>query len=202
MSVSEKQLLANEQELLAQIAAGDVNSFSKLFDHYRPFVYTSSLRMTGEEMLSEEIVQDTFLKVWLNRSSLPEISNFPGWLYRIAANLTLNAIKKESLHKRTIQEWLKEIHEGNEYPGMAEDESRFRTLLNAAVAKLPSRQKQTYELIKQQGYKREEAAEILKISPETVKYHLDIALKSIRAYCMAQTDGEILGIIFCLILFS
>ena len=202
MAIPDKQLLTGEEKLLTLIAGGDVNAFAQLFDHYRPFVYTNSLRMTGEEMLAEEIVQDTFLKVWLNRHTLPGITNFPGWLYRIAANLTLNAIKKEKLHQRTIQEWLKEFHEGNEYPGITEDESRFRDLLNAAIAKLPARQRQTYELIKQQGYKREEAADLLKISPETVKYHLDQALKSIRASCMAQSNGSVLAIICCLTLIS
>ena len=202
MPITEKHLLTNEQELLNLVATGDVNAFAQLFDHYRPVVYTNSLRIAGEEMLAEEIVQDTFLKVWLNRSSLPEITNFPGWLYRIAANLTLNALKKEQLHKRTIQEWLKEVHEGNEYPGITADESRFRELLNTAVARLPTRQKETYELIKQQGYKREEAAALLHIAPETVKYHLDQALKSIRAYCMAQANGDVLAIVCCLILFS
>lgn len=192
----------NEQELLALVATGDVQAFSQLFDHYRPFVYTSSLRMTGEEMLAEEIVQDTFLKVWLNKNTLTGIENFQAWLYRVAANLTLNAIKKERLHQRTIQEWLANIHDGEHYQGIEEDESKFRNILNAAIMRLPARQKETYELIKQQGYKRDEAAALLKISPETVKYHLDQAMKSIRAYCMAQTDGEIIAILCCLILFS
>lgn len=187
-----------EETLIQRIAAGDVHAFESIFNHYRPYLYTNCLRMTGRKMLAEEIVQDTFLKVWLNRESLTEVTNFAGWLYSIASNLTLNAIKKEKTQERTIQGWLREISRQEWHPD--ETAGQFDDLLATAVARLPKRQRQTFELIKQQGYKREEAALMMKISPETVKWNLDQAMRSIRAYCIAHAGSSLLYIICCIYL--
>ncbi|HSC38527.1 MAG TPA: sigma factor-like helix-turn-helix DNA-binding protein, partial [Chitinophagaceae bacterium] len=69
-------------------------------------------------------------------------------------------------------------------------EKQYESILRAAVGHLPEKQRQTYRLIKQQGLKREEAARELAVSPETVKYNLEQAMRSIRAYCLAQLDGH------------
>jgi RNA polymerase sigma-70 factor (ECF subfamily) len=70
-----------------------------------------------------------------------------------------------------------------------EEDISFRDLnaqLQAAVDKLSPQQKQVYRLIKELGYTREEAAHALGLSSETVKTHLDRAMKSIRAFLMAD----------------
>lgn len=49
--------------------------------------------------MAEDVVQDTFLKVWINRESLPTIENVEAWLYRIAKNVILNMMKKAEYYK-------------------------------------------------------------------------------------------------------
>jgi RNA polymerase sigma factor (sigma-70 family) len=192
----------SEKQLLLKISEGDEKAFERLFNHYRPFLYTTSLRMTGEDWIAEEIVQDVFLKVWLNRVKLPEIENFGGWLYKIAGNLTLNAIKKEKSGKKTLNEWLRFSRQPDNLIDTSTDEENvYKDLLKSAINRLSPKQRQTYELIKVQGYKREEAARLMKVSSETVKWNLDQSLRNIRAYCMAKMDSGS-AFVFFLVIFG
>ncbi len=94
--------------MLAKIAIGDEQAFAQIFEQYNPIIYTYVLRISGSETLTQEIVQDAFLKTWLKRDKLPEIENFGGWLFRIAANLTYDALRNNIRDARKFEE-LKKI---------------------------------------------------------------------------------------------
>ena len=181
--------LHNEKELLGRIAAGDEYAFSELFDHYRPNVYTTALNMTGREWQAEEILQDTFLKVWLKRESLQEVMNFGGWLYTIAERLTLNAILFYNRQQEKSKQYAyTEKSREAENPDFILVEKQYEQALREAVARLPEKQRQAYHFIKVLGMKREEAAKQLQVSPETIKSNLDQALKNVRAFCLARIE--------------
>lgn len=175
--------------LLQKVAAGDEYAFAQLFDLYRPNIYATALRLTGEVFIAEEIAQDAFLKVWLNRLALPDIVNFDGWLYTIAKNLTFNAIKGLQQEKKKRLEMVRESLTAH-YPQTDHlvQEKQFNAILEQAIARLPPKQKQTYLLIKKQEMKREEVAAELQVSAETVKWNLEQAMKSIRAFCLVHLD--------------
>lgn len=185
-----------ETALLEKVAAGEELSFSLLFDQYRSNIYTTALRITGDEWTAEEILQDTFLKVWLHRASLPELDNFGGWLYTIARNLTYNAVKHSQNEKKKLLAVVKEnISVYYQHTDYLTEEKELNKILEQAIERLPSKQKMTYKLIKQQYMKREEVAKALSVSAETVKWNLDQAMRSIRAFCMAHLKDTPLIII-------
>lgn len=169
--------------LLQEVASGNEAAFGQLFDHYRSNIYTTVLRMTGNEQIAEEILQDCFLKVWTKREQLPSLNNFGGWLFTIAANMTYNAIKSLKREMINSRKFLLNIY--NDHFEQADDvllKKEFNSLLLTAIDRLPEKQRQTYKLIKEQGLPRNEAAKILNVSPETVKWNLDQAMRSIRAF--------------------
>lgn len=174
-------------ELLRQVAAGDEQAFKSLFDRYRANIYTTALRFTNHEWMAEDIVQDTFVKVWLNRSLLPTLDNFDGWLYTLAKNITLNVLKKRENYKTYYQQEAKDalLRYFPEADYLVQDKE-FQAMLQQAIERLPPKQQQTYRLIKEEYHKRDEVASMLRVSPETVKWNLDQAMKSIRAYCLAN----------------
>lgn len=181
---------ATVKRLLFQIRDGDETAFSALFDLYRPRIYTTALRITKNEWAAEEILQDTFVKIWKNRAMLDQIENFEGWLYTVARNITFNELKRMEREKLNYNRLLQDTVSVT-YPGAdAEIHIReFQQLLQQAVARLPEKQKITYQLIKEQQLKRDEVAAQLHVSPETVKWNLDQAMRSIRAYCTMHMKG-------------
>jgi RNA polymerase sigma-70 factor (family 1) len=178
-----------DPNLLQAIAKGDQLAFKKLFDLYRPNIYTTAYRILDDEWLAEEILQDTFLKVWLKRAELPAIVNLPGWLYTIARNYTYNALKNIQTERKALLALAEEaLNSQSPETGRFEQEDKLQALLAQAVERLPEKQKQTYILIKQQDMKRDEVARELNVSPETVKWNLEQAMKSIRKFCAAHLD--------------
>lgn len=175
------------KNLLVEVASNNSTAFTQLFETYSANIYTTALRVTNNEWMAEDIVQDTFVKVWINRNLLTTIDNFEAWLYILAKNITLNIIKKQDNYKAYAQEEARAalIRVYPEADYLVQDKE-FQRILQAAIERLPPKQQQTYRLIKEQYLKREAAAAILNVSPETIKWNLDQAMKSIRAYCLAN----------------
>ncbi|GGH06686.1 sigma-70 family RNA polymerase sigma factor [Sphingobacterium alkalisoli] len=189
------------QSTIRGVIAGSDSAFRELFDAYRPNIYTTALRITNNEWMAEDIVQDTFVKVWMSREELTNVTNFEGWLYVIAKNITFNILKKQKNYKAYFlaesKEALLRVYPEADY--MVQDKE-FQLILQQAIDRLPPKQQQTYKLIKELQLKRDEAATELNVSPETVKWNLEQAMKSIRAYCMVHLKD--LPIVVVLHLFS
>lgn len=189
------------RKLLLKIQMGNEAAFKQLFDLYRSRVYTTARRMTKDEWLAEEILQDTFIKIWMSRDKLENIGNFEAWLYTVARNVTYNLLKRVAREKgnfdRLVQDSITLFYPEADYQIQ---EKEFQKILNQAIERLPAKQKATYQLIKEQHLKRDEAALQLNVSSETVKWNLDQAMRSIRAYCMVQLKG--LPLVFILHFFS
>jgi RNA polymerase sigma-70 factor (family 1) len=184
-----QSILHNEQLLLRETGAGDERAFSELFDHYEPNIYSFVLRTTRSEETAREIVQDTFLKVWLNRENLQTIKDFRKWLHTIVANLTNDALRKYQSHQRLMSELKHDAAQKTESFTSTEDlilDKQYAALLQDALLQLPDRQREAFRLIKQEGFSREEAAAALGVSAETTKTHIERAMQKVRAYCVSR----------------
>jgi RNA polymerase sigma-70 factor (ECF subfamily) len=174
--------LFDETEVLRLIADGDQRAFTMLFRQYSKKVYSFALRLLKSEGQAEEVVQEVFLRIWLNRGSLSEIENFPAYLNRMSRNHCLNAIKRLTQEQKasleianTSTELSHETEEGIAFRGAQE-------LIEQAVSKLSPQQQKVYRLCHVDGLKYEEAAAELNISPGTVHTHMKLALKAIRQH--------------------
>src|ERR1700753_617151 len=83
----------NEKQLLLRIAAGDAAAFSALFYTYHQTLAAYILRLTKSPIIAEEIVQDTFIKLWEKRSQLATVDNFHAYLFTISRNHTFNCMR-------------------------------------------------------------------------------------------------------------
>jgi RNA polymerase sigma-70 factor (family 1) len=180
-----------EKDLLKLIALGDEVAFTSLFNSYRNKIYSIAFELTESSSVAEEIVQDVFLKIWTKRASMGEITHFQAYLFTTARNYVFTALKriarKQALEAKAA---------GNTPLFYLDTENRllhkeYAMILQEAVDRLPARQRQVYQLIREKEYKREEVAAMLRLSPETVKTHLAQAMRNIRAYCLARLDISI-----------
>ena len=180
--------LYSEQQLIQLIAQDDEHAFAKLFGHYRDKIYGIAFKLTHSTTVAEEITEDVFLKIWLRRSALNKIENFSTYLSAIARNETYKILKQIAKNYKVVL-----LAENNEplAHNNAEDYligKEYASLLQKAIDRLPHQQKQVYQLMKEEELKRAEVAEILHIQPETVKFHLALAMKNIRAFCMLHLN--------------
>lgn len=186
--------MINEKELLLLIANGDESAFTTLFDLYSNNIYTIAVKFTGSTTLAEEAVQEVFLKIWNKREQLGGIRDFKAYLFIVARNY-LYRVMRDNARKHKKQAALAEL------PSLASNNVDAKVLgkecdglLQKAIGQLPGQQKKVYYLVKELGLKRDEAARLLHIQPETIKYHLSEAMKNLRTYCLPYF--EILLILF------
>ena len=184
--------LSDETELLARVAEGNERAFGLLFHHYRPKIYSYAFQLFGNVQMADELVQEVFLKVWLNRDKLPHILKFDSWLFIIARNKVFDMLKLRAKENTARQQMARFL---NPEANLVEDqlldkENELR--LQHALEHLSPQQKLVFTLSRHQGMKHEEIASQLNISRSTVKTHLVNALKTIRDILHFHSDSALL----------
>ncbi|MEC5144166.1 sigma-70 family RNA polymerase sigma factor [Chitinophaga sp. 212800010-3] len=172
--------LHDNSELFQLISEGDETAFRQLFHIYAPHFRAMALRITQTEAVTEDIIQETFLRLWLSRDRLKEIALPHFWLRRIALYQCFTYLRKQAVHHKAIAS-LSPVQavftpeEDLTYAFMREQ-------VGVAVQQLPPQAKRIYLLSREQGLKIPEIAEKLSLSPNTVKNSLVRSLHSIRKH--------------------
>jgi RNA polymerase sigma-70 factor (family 1) len=172
-----------EHKLLISIARNDEAAFRRLFVMFRDKVYSYSLHFTRSVFIAEEITQEVFMKIWVNRKALAEVNSIEAWVITITRNLCFNQLKKNALEQRIknsipIHEPAAEDNNAEAYMSYKDQLSR----INEAIGQLSPQQRLIYKLNRDQGLKNEEIAHQLNISLNTVKTHMVAALRKIRDF--------------------
>jgi len=170
----------NDRELLMRIAGGDQNAFREVFDHYQSYVFTFAQKITRSYSDAEEVVQDIFLKIWLDRNQLTDIENFGAYLNRLVRNHTLNLLRHEAVISKAKTAIGLISSENDLATQHALDYKETKAFLDTVVSRLPEQQRKVYALCHFEGLKYNEVAAQMNISPDTVHYHMKLALATIR----------------------
>jgi RNA polymerase sigma-70 factor (ECF subfamily) len=188
-----------EGALLSKVADGDHQAFRQIYQKYHNKIYTFSIRILHSQLLAEEVVQESMLKLWLMGPNVININNLDGYLKRIARNFAIDLLKRKELELKTDRKlgntW-EESHNETEEQILLND---VRKILNDGVSLLPEQQKLVYQLCHLEGLKYEEAANRLKLSVLTVQSYMKLALRFLRNYINAHTDVVVFLIILKLL---
>lgn len=171
--------IANIAELQHRIALyDDMNAYKRLYEVFFTPLFRLSHTLVKSREAAEEIVSDVFLKLWQMRSRLAEVDNLKVYLYIITKNLSLNYITRN--YKNPIVQ-LERMHLEFAADLSLPDELCISTDMAARIHKsmneLPPQCKLIFQLVKQDGMKYKEVAEILDISVLTVRNQVAIAVK-------------------------
>jgi RNA polymerase sigma-70 factor (family 1) len=177
-----RKSLLNEIALLARIARGDERAFREVFDHYQRYIFTFAQKITRSSSDAEEIVQDIFLKIWFNRDQLLTIENFGAYLNRLVRNQALNLLRHEAVVSKVKTEMELTSSDNDLGTQQTLDYKETKELLDDVLSRLPEQQRRVYALCHLEGLKYDEAAVQLNISPDTVHYHMKLALATIREH--------------------
>ncbi len=172
--------ILSDSDQLIMVAAGNELAFKKLFLKYHQQLGTHIFRITNSMDLAEEIVQDVFLKIWMNREALSEVHNFNAYLFVISKNHTLNCLRKLSRERHHLN-----ICEENYTMSLTADNgdlNSYHNILDQAIDRLPPQQQRVYLLSRHERLRYAEVANRMNISHESVKKYLKIANASIIAF--------------------
>jgi RNA polymerase sigma-70 factor (ECF subfamily) len=148
-----------------------------LFEQYHAPVFAYLYRLVGDREWAHDLSQETFLRLFRARHRLPQVENRRAWVYRIATNLALNALKR---HQRFAWlPWRKADDTRLAEPDPAEQSDR-RVAVERALAELPSPYRATLLLYSHYGLNVREVAEALNVSEGAVKTRLYRAREMFR----------------------
>lgn len=180
----------DEKLLLQRVSDGDETAFRELFYHYADSLGAFVMRLTHSKMHAEEIVQDVFLKIWMNRKALAEVENFKVYLHVISRNHTLNAMRKVVRQMGHQKEWEKNQMVIAELPTKPEQESsvQLEGLIEGAIGRLPHQQQKAWLLSRKDGFTHPQIALAMGISRETVKKYIMYANHSITHFIRSRVS--------------
>jgi RNA polymerase sigma-70 factor, ECF subfamily len=159
--------------------AGDKKVFEELFHTYYEPLCRYCLRVIPDQDEAEEIVQEMFVNLWSKRDEINIGVSLNAYLYRTVMNRAINYSNHLKIRKNH-QEWAQsvDIEPDNQPDSLMHDE--LQALYETAVANMPDKRREAFELSRKEGLKYAEIAERLSISVKTVEAHLSKALEDLR----------------------
>ena len=176
-------------ELQLRVANNDEVAFTQLYLHFGKKLIHFAISLVRSREISEELVEDVFVKLWANRSTIASIDNLTVYLYVAVKNRSLNTLSRKAKEliaapfdylDTTLDEFA-----ADPYDIMITSE--MMASMQHAIEELPPRCKMIFKLIREDGLKYREVADILNISVNTIDAQMAIAVRKI---CTALHIGR------------
>ena len=171
-----------ENALLRRVARGDEQALAELYDRLAPLAYGLSLRISTDASLTQEAVQEAFLRVWSRaRVFEPRRGRARAWVLRIVRNATIdalrsrNALRRADLHAAPDDLWPAAPAPDEQAIGAQREAS-----LHSALAGLPDQQRRLIEIAYFQGLSHSEIAEREQLPLGTVKTRIRDGVMRLR----------------------
>jgi RNA polymerase sigma-70 factor (ECF subfamily) len=177
----------SDEKLMASVAGGDETALEKLYDRHAAQVRGLALRILQERTAAEEVVQETFMRVWSSSESYDAgQGTFKNWMFTIAHRLSIDTVRR---HKSRPQVELDEKKFGHVYhPSSRTDElnesiwqDERSNIVKNAVAQLPEEQAEIILLSYFQGLTRQEISERTATPLGTVHSRARLAMDKLRS---------------------
>lgn len=171
-------------DLFNRIGKGDESAFRDIFHIYTPRLHSFIYKIVKSSTATENLIQDVFMKLWLNREEVAHKDDPSSWLFTVASHQAFNYLKKMSNSQRYIDYVKRESLQPASQP-----EAELQLILkekqaayHQALDQLPQQRRIIFRMSREQLLTHKEIAEKLQISPFTVKNQLIAALGFLRKH--------------------
>lgn len=171
-----------DTDLALRLKSGQESAFREVFDLHFKRLYNFSFRFLKNRVQAEEIVNDAFLSLWVNREKLNADLPLLPYLYTIVRRLALNTLRNIATSQKAMDKlWaqMEKLSNETEETILLNDLKQFT---ENAILHLPPQQQLVFRMSRYEGLSYDEIAEKLNISRNTVKNHLIAALKTLRSH--------------------
>lgn len=181
--VSFKEL--DDSGVVAQFLAGEKRAFNELVERYQTRLLNFVYRTTGDRERAEDLVQETFIRVYRHLHRFDQTKKFSTWIYTIASNLAKNELRNRSRNPLVLFQAIKKNWDADQRPLEWEDNTyrpddlfrkrHLRRMVESAVSELPEHHRKVFILREMEGKTYEEIADITGCNLGTVKSRLNRA---------------------------
>jgi RNA polymerase sigma-70 factor, ECF subfamily len=169
-----------DRELVARIQGGDREAYAVFFRRYQDWLYRHALGMVRDPDAATDLVQDSFLRAYVNLSTCQDTERFRGWLFRILRNRCLDYLK-EHRRRDVPLEFDAPFASARDDPHRDLERVEIRGAVEHALASLPEPQREAFLLKHVEGLSYEEMAELLDTGVSALKMRVARAREALRA---------------------
>jgi len=190
-----------DDNLMIRLQSGDEQAFRQLVDRYQSMLVGFFMRNTRDLQLSEDLAQETLLKVYHQSWDYIPLGHFRGWMFRIGRNLLIDDVRRRSndalvrsIRQRSDEE-LEAIHRlAGEFVPPEQDllQQEFIALIDELLGEIPEDQRQTFILHHYSDLSLQEVAEITDVPVATSKSRLRLAREKLAEKLRARGIDPIL----------
>ncbi|MDE2783501.1 MAG: sigma-70 family RNA polymerase sigma factor [Gemmatimonadota bacterium] len=166
--------------LMAAIKGGSSRALGRLMSLCWEDLVRYAARQLGDVELARDVVQEAFIQVWERRRGWRSRGSARAYLYRIVRHLVIDEKRKQGVRRRWAEGQRLVDAPRPATPAEELDAKVLADAFEAAVASLPDRRREVFELVFQRGLSHAEAAAVLDISVQTVANQMSAALRSVR----------------------
>lgn len=179
--------------LVQSLTEGSFEAFEKLYYLYNGMLYNFVMRLSsGDAYTAEEMVQQTFIRIWETREKVNPAKSFISYLCTISRNMLMNRYEHQTV-EYVYRDYLLKTNASHDYQTEETTDLKFLNEYILLLAeKLPPSRKEIFILSKCKGYSNKEIAEIMQISESTIATQLSLAVQFMRKQFAKHYDKFIL----------
>jgi len=183
----------NTEEIIRRLKRDDKSAMDELFQYYYPRLYHFSRSILKIENEIDDILQDVFVKIWLNRHKISNAETFNSYIFTITKNEVLNFLRSKMRDQNFKDELLlRSVAEEYQSQNLVEF-NEIKAGIDKIVAGLPEKRQQVFILSRTEGLSNKEIAQQMNISEKTVEDHITHAIKHLKR---AMKDMGIVSILY------
>lgn len=168
-----------DSRLIALLREGDPLSFEILFQKYYVRFYNFVFNLTKSSQAAEDIIQNVFMKIWINRASLRPDQSIHNYIYVLSKREMLNHIRDRKAYvqvERLVMTEQPSEEVTDQSLALKELDERIRRF----IADMPEQRRKVFLLSRYRGLTNKEIAEMMGLSVRTVDRHINLALTSLK----------------------
>lgn len=174
-----------DRALMARVRDGDTAAFNVLVERHSPSIYRVAYRMLGDGHEAEDIVQESFTRLWINAPQWqPSGGGLGGWLHRVGLNLCLDRLRKT---KRIAPVEPPEMPDNGPAADKVMVSDEIGATVDTCLRQLPERQAAALTLSYYEGLSNNESAAILELNVKALESLLVRARRGMRA--LLESEG-------------
>lgn len=181
--------MENEQVLVDRISSGDSVAFQEFVERYKKKIYYIAYDITGDHDDAEDVSQEVFIKVFRSLKTFRRNAKISSWLYQISVNASIDLLRKKSskpeklmddIERADIQENLPGSSTHAQNPERSAEDFIIQNHISQALQKVSPKERSVFVMRHYNELKIREIAEILNVSPGTVKALFYRATRKLR----------------------
>lgn len=180
--MTSKHLNDTDESIIARVIAGDVDAYAEIMTRYEPKLHRYVTCLIHSHTIANDVVQDTFIKTYQNLQSYNAKYKFSSWIYRIAHNEAMNAIKRTNYITDDDINLLPDVGYDQHVEELV-DREILKEHVHGCLDQLEPKYREVIQLVYFENMKYDEVSDILHVPASTVGVWLSRAKSRLKEIC-------------------